>query len=46
MKIKPTNFMGFHGVFMIPALPCSPIANDVKIKRFYLTAIEPKYEHH
>jgi len=34
MKIHHTNFMGFHGVFMPPALPRSPIANDVKIKEF------------
>jgi len=42
MKIHPTNFMGFHGVFMPPTLPHTPIANDVKIKEFIRQRWEQK----
>jgi len=34
MKIRPTKFMGFYGVFMAPLAQGKPKANDVKLKDF------------
>jgi len=42
MKIQPTNFTGFHGVFMAPLSHCQPIANNVKIKDFIQQQWEQK----
>jgi len=40
MEIKPTKFMGFHGVLMAPTHPLQTQGNDVKTKEF----IEQRWE--
>jgi len=39
MKIRPTKFMGFHGVFMAPTYPLQTQGKQCKIKRFYSTPV-------